>query len=191
MLQLRYQTPHHWTDIVLTDLDAFLQDHAANERKVSGSALTLAVQHPEKDRLVSALIGVAREELEHFARIYEVLRSRGCHLAHDTPDPYMTALFRQVRKPDVNAYLLDRLVLYAIIEARGCERFALLQAALQPGRLKDIYAELIRSEARHHALYLELARAYFDRDRVSARLDELLDIEASVIRNLPLRSVLH
>lgn len=191
MLQLRYQTPSRWAELVLDNLDTFLQDHAANERKVSGSALTLAVQHPHKERLVSTLIDIAREELDHFAQIHDVLRARGQHLAYDAPDPYMTALRRRVRKADVESYLLDRLILFAIVEARGCERFSLLERALQPGPLKTLYSDLVRSEARHHAVYLDLAREYFDRERVSTRLDELLDIEADAIRDLPLRPALH
>ena len=55
-------------------------------------------------------------------------------------------------------------------------------------RLAD---ELSRSEARHHATYLTLARTYFDEARVEQRLDALLDREAEVMRGLPLRPALH
>ena len=39
MLRLRWQTPPGWFEVVQSDFVAFLQDHAANERKVSQSAL--------------------------------------------------------------------------------------------------------------------------------------------------------
>lgn len=191
MLRLRYATPPAWTTIATGDLDAFLRDHAANERKVSHSALTLAVQHYARSELVAALIEVAQEELEHFRLVFEALRARGGHLGPDMPDPYTGALHRQVKHPEVDTYLLRRLVLFAVIEARGHERFAMLTEALDPGPLKQLYAELTRSEARHHALYLRLARQTFGEAAARACLDWLLDVEAEVIRGLPLRAALH
>lgn len=191
MLRLRHDTPPEWAEVALADLDAFLRDHAANERKVSGSALSLAVQHPDKQELVGQMIDLAQEELDHFRRVYDILVGRGRTLGHEGPDPYMSELRKAIRSPDVEVYLLDRLVLFAIIEARGCERFALLAEALEPGELKDFYQDLVRSEARHHATYLKLARRYFDPERVDQRLDELLDLEAGVARDLPLRPALH
>ena len=43
---LKSPTPPAWTAAVLADLDAFLLDHAANERKVSGSAMTTGPGRP-------------------------------------------------------------------------------------------------------------------------------------------------
>lgn len=191
MLRLRYPTPPEWIDVVLRDFDTFLQDHAANERKVAMSALTLASQHPERHELVRAMIALAREELEHFGQVHELLAARHMPLGQDAPDPYMSKLHRAVRTPDVAAYLLDRLVLFGIIEARGCERFAMVADALEPGPLQAFYRDLVRSEARHHATYVQLARTYFDAGRVQGRLDELLALEAEVMRELPLRPALH
>lgn len=191
MLRLRYQTPPEWTSLTLARLDEFLQDHAANERKVSHSALTLAIQHPHRAELVAALIPLAQEELEHFRLVYEALVARGRTLGLDAPDPYMGRLRRALRKRDVDEYLLDRLLLFGIIEARGFERFKMLADALEPGPLKALYDDLSRSEARHYATYLRLARRYFSAADVEARLDALLDLEAEVLRGLPLRPALH
>jgi len=191
MLGLRHDTPAEWARITLDDLDGFLQNHAANERKVSQSALSLAVQHPDRPELVQAMIEMAREELEHFAQVYELLRERGCDLGRATADPYIKQLRAAICGPDVDEYLLDRLLMFGIIEARGCERFAMLAAALEPGKLKSFYEQLVKGEARHHATYINLARRYFDPERVQARLDELLEVEAQVARALPLRAELH
>ncbi|WP_428266036.1 tRNA-(ms[2]io[6]A)-hydroxylase [Haliangium sp.] len=195
MLKLRHQTPREWTRIALAELDVFLQDHASNERKVSQSAIALVAQHPERRELAAALIPIAEEELLHFRQVYELLVARGQGLAADQPDPYMRDLRRAISTPDVDAYLLDRLVLFGIIEARGCERFALMaeglaEAGADPA-LVEFYQELVRSESRHHATYLKLARTYFDDARVSARLDALLDLEAEIARAQPLRPSLH
>lgn len=191
MLHLRTPTREFWLRIVLNDLDAFLQDHAANERKVSNSAMKVAVQHPDKRVLVDSMIDLAREELEHFKRVYDVLCERGRGLAQDVPDPYMSALHREMRKHLPDAFLLDRLLTFAIVEARACERFGMLCDALPDGSLKQLYERLTRAESQHHALFLRLARLYFPIPDVESRLDELLDAEAKIVTALPLRPALH
>ena len=190
-LSLRFDTPPDWIEIVNANLFAFMQDHASNERKVSGSALSLAVQHPDRKELVDALVEVACEELQHFRLIYQQLSARGVPLAQDAPDPYMSKLRKFIKTYDKRRYLLDRLVLFGIVEARGCERFAMCAKGLRDPALREIYAELTQSEARHHALYLSLAKRYFDEAEVASRAEALLDFEASVVRELPLLPRLH
>ncbi len=191
MLRLRSDTSPAWAAAVCADIDAFLQDHAANERKVSHSALTLAVQHPTRRSLVDAMVALAREELEHFARVYERLVTRGQTLAQDAPDPYMGALRRLVRTGDVETYLVDRLIAFAVVEARACERFALLADVLPDPALRTFYADLTRAEARHHALFLRLAHDHAPRAAVAARLAEVLEAEAAILAALPVRPALH
>lgn len=191
MLRLRSTTPAAWTDVALADLDAFLRDHAHNERKVSQSALALAKDNPHRVELVDAMIELAREELDHFQQVYQHLRARGGTLGFDQPDPYMTALRKLCRKQDVDHYLLDRLLVFGVVEARGCERFLLIADALPAGELKDFYHELTRSEARHHAMFTRFARDLYPIDVVAERLDAILDAEAVINRVLPLRPALH
>lgn len=191
MLKLRYETPAAWADLATAHLDKFLQDHASNERKVSQSALTLAVHHPSRIELVDAMVELAQEELQHFAHVYALLKDRGVRLAPDAPDPYMGAVRRLVRKHPADVYLLDRLLVFGVVEARGCERFNLIAEALPTGPIKEFYTHITRSEARHHALFVRLAKLYFDAELVSHRLDVLLCAEADIVRGLPLRAALH
>lgn len=192
MLGLRWQTPREWVDSVLADFVTFLQDHAANERKVSQSALVLATHYPNRADIVDLALEIAEEELTHFRDVWKLLKERGAPLGPDAPDPYMKALFSLMRKRDMEEYLLDRLVLYSIVEARGCERFGLVADALpEDDPLKAFYRDLERSEARHHAHYLRLARAHFPASLVASRLDELLTAEAEVARSIPFRAALH
>lgn len=191
MLRLRYETPATWAEAVLADFDAFLQDHAANERKAAASALVLASHHPKRVELVDAMVEVAEEELAHFRDVWALLKRRGQILGHDLPDPYMTRFFKQLRRHDHVDYLMDRLLAFGIVEARGCERFTLLAEALPVGELKSFYQDLVTSEARHHALFVRLAKLYFDPDRVEGRLGELLEVEARVAAEMPHRAVLH
>ncbi len=191
MLRLRFETPAVWKDAVVADLDTFLRDHAHNERKVAGAALQIATHNPRHSELVRAMIELAQEELEHFRQVHELLVERGQTLGHDTPDPYMTRIHKLLRRVDANEYLLDRLLAFGIVESRGCERFRMAAEALSPGPIGAFYWELVRSEARHHQLFVAFARELYPEDVVQARLDALLDAEAEIAASLPIRPALH
>ncbi len=191
MLRLRYDTPEEWKAAMSSDIDRFLSDHAHSERKVVLAALKLAKDNPGRTELVDAMIALAHEELGHFEQVHGHLKARGQALGFDQPDPYMGAVHRLARRRDVHEFLLDRLLLFGVVEARGCERFRMASEALPPGPLEEFYAELTRSEARHHALFIRLARGYFPGDVVARRLDALLDAEAEIAAGLPHRPALH
>jgi tRNA-(ms[2]io[6]A)-hydroxylase len=189
-LLLKRPTPLEWTAAVLADLDAFLIDHAANERKASAAALALVAHYPDRPELVARCIALAREELAHFEEVVKRVAERGRTLGPDVRSVYLGRLAREYRQGS-EAYFLDRLVTGAIVEARGCERFGLLAAALPDGTLKDFYRDLARTEVRHLETYLDLARTYFVPREVEERLEELLDAEARVMESLPLRAALY
>jgi tRNA 2-(methylsulfanyl)-N6-isopentenyladenosine37 hydroxylase len=187
--RVRSQTTAAWAQAVLSDLDSFLQDHAACERKASATAMTLASHYRDKRLLVDAMVALACEELDHFRRVYEIIASRGGTLGPDTKDRYVVDMLGLVRRgPDV--YLLDRLLVAGVVEARGCERFRILGEALD-GDLGELYRRFAGGEALHAALFVKLARGYFPDRAVDARLDELLSAEAAVVAALPLRPALH
>ncbi len=191
MLLLASQTPREWVDTVRADFDSFLQDHAANERKASAAAIQMAVQHHDVPPLVDALVELAEEEMVHFRRVYEILRERNIGLGQDSPDPYMAKLHGAIRKAARSDFLLDRLVVFSIVEARGCERFGLLADALEEGPLKTFYSDLTRAEARHRGLFVHLARDIFDPSTVADRIGTLVGIEAEILAALPLQATLH
>ena len=68
-----------------------------------------------------------------------------------------------------------------LIEARSCERFALLKERLRDRELAGFYAALYESEAHHHATYVRLAMLFDKPEVVSRRLDELSAAEAEII----------
>ena len=189
-MRLRIPTPHAWAETATANLDAFLPDHAANERKASASALALVSHYPDRPELVARCIALAREELEHFERVVALMTARGLRLAPDAKSAYLRGLAAEFRDGS-EPYFLDRLLAAAIAEARGCERFGLLGAALPAGDLRDFYRELARTEVRHHEMYLELARKYFPAEQVEPRLEELLEVEAAIVRSLPVRAALY
>lgn len=191
MFRLRTPTPPAWGEAIAADFVSFLQDHGHNERKVANSALTLAQQNHRRVELVEAMIELAQEELEHFRRVHDLLKARGHTIGQDKPDPYVGPLRKMMRKRDQNEYLLDRLVIFSVIEARGCERFKIASEVLPDPEIRAFYAELFACEARHHGLFLDLARQYFGRDVADARMDEVLEVEAEIVRGLPIRAALH
>lgn len=187
---LRTPTDPRWAQCVMDDFDAFLVDHAACERKASATGMSFVVRYPDRPAILDAMIEFAREELEHFHRVYRVIASRGLRLGPDTPDPYVGALRAWVRAGR-DERLLDRLLVAAVVEARGCERFGLVAQALPDGELRALYQELTRSEARHHGLFVRLARECAPNEVVEERLAMLLDAEAEIVAALPLRPALH
>lgn len=190
MLPLVTPTPTAWVELVLANFDEFLLDHAACERKASATGMSFVVRYPDRTRLLEPMIAFAREELEHFHQVYRLIEARGLTLRADNKDPYVEPMIRWVRGGR-DERLLDRLVMGGVVEARGCERFGLVAEGLPAGELKDFYAELTRSEARHVGLFHRLARSYFSAEQVDARVAELLALEAEIIAGLPLRPALH
>ena len=118
------------------------------------------------------------------------MHERGLTLLPDEKDPYVNALRRHVR--DGKAfYFMDRLLIAGIVEARGAERFGLVAEALPEGEMKRFYESITRSEEAHQDLFYQLALKYFDSTDVHIRLDELLEAEAAIVSELPVRLALH
>ena len=189
-LPLRIATSPDWTEAVLNDFDAFLQDHAAAEKKASGMAMSMVSHYPDRFELVAAMAELAIEELTHYREVVKWLHKRGLATAADRKDPYVLA-FRESIRQGSDAYLLDRLLTASIIEARGAERFGLVADALEASPLKKFYQSIARSEQRHYTLFLELAGKYLPAEDIAQRWDELLDIEAQLVADLPVRAALH
>jgi tRNA-(ms[2]io[6]A)-hydroxylase len=192
MLKLRAATPSAWLDVVFSDFDAFLLDHAACERKASATGMSFVVRYPDRPLLVEPMIEFAREELEHFHIVYRIIAARGLTLGADYKDAYVNGLRGQMRS-GTEALLLDRLLVAGIVEARGCERLQMVAEAFgadQP-ELKRVYEDLARAEARHHSLFFRIARQLFDEPAVVERAEQLLAFEAALVARLPHRAAVH
>jgi len=189
-MRLRTKTKAEWLQVVLKDFDRFLVDHALCERKASALAMSLVAHYPDKTELVSAMVDLAMEELEHFKQVYALISERGLTLGADEKDEYINKLRSLIRKTSAE-YFLDRLLIASIIEGRGTERFSLVAQGLEDERLKNFYMEFWRAEARHHGLFLRLAKNYYDHQEVEDRYNYLLDQEAIILDSLPLRAAVH
>lgn len=184
-------TSCEWLQSVQKNFDAFLIDHALNERKASASAMTLVAHYPDRAELVEVMIELAIEELNHFKQVMKIITSRNLIIENEKKDPYVNELRRHMKKSDSEAYLLDRLLSGAVIEARGEERFCLLAENLSDQALRSFYARISASEARHFCLFLDLADKYFHRKTVEDRLSEWIEIEKLAIESLPITNRLH
>ena len=191
MLDLRTQTDPAWLEVVLANFDEFLIDHAACERKASATGMSFVVRYPDRPDLLLPMIEFAQEELEHFHRVYLVMARRGLKLSADYKDDYVGRLRSWARRGGDEG-LIDSLLVAGVVEARGCERLKLVADALpQTDDCKEMYLDLARAESRHHALFFRLAKKFPPESVVRARADELLDLEATVVSELPHLSRVH
>ncbi len=189
-IDLLVATHPDWVKVVLSDFDAFIQDHANCERKASALAMSLVVKHPDRTRIVPALIALAQEELEHFRQVYELMESRGLALVKDTQDPYvnqLAACMRHGREPR----FLDRLLVSSLVECRGAERFRIIADALEDQSLKEFYTSLWKAETKHGHQFVDMALEYADAETTLARLLELAEREAEIVQALAWRASLH
>jgi len=191
ILPLRSETDSLWVDVVEADLNSFLLDHAACERKASALAMSMVVKYPDRPALLEPMICLAKEELAHFHEVFLIIMKRKLQFSHDEKDPYLNQLLKSVRHGREN-HFLDRLLISSIVEARGCERFLLLGRSITNDTwLADFYLRLGREEAGHYKIFHRIASHYFDKEVVKDRFDQLLDTEASIISELPIRPAVH
>lgn len=178
-----------WLATALGDLEAVHADHLHCERKAAQSALSLIRSYPERGDLVAAMARLAHDETRHVVQVAALLVRRGQPASYDHGDDYAAALRREirVREPD---RLLDRLLVFAIIEGRSAERLGLLAAALDDRRARELYADLATAEVRHRDTFLALARDAAPR-AWRARAAELSAVEAGILAARPIVARIH
>jgi tRNA 2-(methylsulfanyl)-N6-isopentenyladenosine37 hydroxylase len=175
-------TPTAWVDAACEHWGELLIDHGNCEKKAASSALALMFAYPEDQDLGSALSRLAREELRHFEQVAQLMRRLRVRFERQRPGRYAAGLRAALRQHEP-ARKLDLLLVGALIEARSCERFALLAARL-PEPMGSFYGGLQLAEARHFELYLRLARRAGDASdpaQLPARLAVLAAVEAELI----------
>lgn len=183
MFDLRAETSPRWLPAALANLDEILVEQAHLEKKAASAALNFLFRYPEWLAIQVPLAELAREELDHFVRVQALLEARGLEFGRLRPSPYAERLLAECRTAEPER-ALDSMLCCAIIEARSCERMKVLGDALAQGsdpELAALYRDLVHSEARHHALYLQLCEDRFPRAVVRERLAALLDHEARVL----------
>lgn len=180
---LQQPTSAAWIEQALANLDTVLLDHSHCERKAAGVALNLMFRYPSNTKMVKALTAIAKEELEHFEQVNQILERRGVPLGPLSAPPYGAGLNQQIRRNEPER-LLDFLLVCGLIEARSHERLGLLAAHVPDPDLARFYRALMASEARHYGAYWVLATTYYERSQVEQRLEELAAVESQLLATL-------
>ena len=178
-----------WLEIALGDLDAIHADHLHCERKAAQSALSLIRSYPERADLVKEMARLAHDETRHVVQVSQLMSRRNQVAAYDFGDDYAAKLREHIRKREPER-LLDRLLVFAVIEGRSAERLGLLAAALDDPKSRELYASLATAEVRHRDIFLALARDTAPSEW-RARAGDLAAIEATIFDGRTITAQIH
>jgi tRNA-(ms[2]io[6]A)-hydroxylase len=182
MLGLKLSTDPRWVNIVESNIEEILTDHAWCEQKAATNALSMVVNNPNYTELVTALIALAKEELDHFEQVHNLIKARGKVLGLERKDHYVNELYKFMNKGGSRLQsLVDRLLFSAMIEARSCERFRTLSENIKDPELAKFYRDLMVSEAGHYTTFIGFARKYGEGIDVDKRWKEWIEYENSII----------
>ena len=188
MLGLKLPTDPRWVNLAEKSLEEILTDHAYCEQKAATSCISIIQQYPEKKELVDSLAPIVAEEWSHFQAVLKELNKRNLPLGKQRKDEYVNKLMTfQKKDGSRDARLVEKLLLFALIEARSCERFRLMSLHINDDKLKEFYHAFMVSEAGHYRLFIDLAKTNGDEDAVKNRWQEYLEFEAGVMKNLAVR----
>lgn len=192
MLGLQLPTDPRWVDLASKQIDEILIDHAYCEQKAASTCISIIQGFPEHTKLVEELSPVVTEEWGHFRMVLKQLTKRGYTLGLQRKDEYVHSLIsftKQKKGQGRDDFLLDRLLMSALIEARSCERFKLLWKHFEDldEELSKFYKDLMVAEANHYILFLDLANEYLPEEKVKSRWAEWLDYEAKVLQEMEVR----
>ena len=192
MLGLKLATDPRWVNIVESNIEEILTDHAWCEQKAASNAISLITQNSEKEELVTELMIIAKEEIEHFKMVHDLIKERGLTFGRERKDSYVNELFKFLKKDGSrNDALCERLLFSAMIEARSCERFKVLSENIKDQELAKFYRDLMISEAGHYATFLAFAKKYADNVDVDKRWKEWIKFETSIIVNYGKNETVH
>lgn len=188
MFKLQLPTDPFWVkNVVESNIEEILTDHAYCEQKAATNAITLIIQNPNISELVQEMAELVKEEMDHFKRVHDIILKRGYILGQERKDNYVNELIKFLKRGGGESKrtesMVDRLLLAAMIEARSCERFKVLSEYVEDRELADFYHELMISEATHYTMFIGLARKYGVGIDVEKRWQEWLDYEGKIIQN--------
>ncbi|CAN5641141.1 tRNA-(ms[2]io[6]A)-hydroxylase [soil metagenome] len=192
MFRLKLPTDPRWVNIVESNIEEILTDHAYCEQKAATNAISIIIKFPEKTDLVTAMLELAKEELDHFQQVHQRLVDKGFVLGRERRDEYVNLLYDFQRKGGSRqTQFIDRMLFSAMIEARSCERFRVLSENIQDKDLSEFYRELMVSEANHYTTFLGFAKQYAKGEDIEKRWQEWLDYEGEIIGRFGVKETIH
>ena len=181
-------------NIVEKNIEEILTDHAWCEQKAATNAITIITNNSEHQDLVQDLLALAKEEIDHFEQVHNIIIKRGLKLGRERKDDYVNELYAYMKKSIDGSRvsgLVERLLFSAMIEARSCERFKVLSENIKDEELASFYRDLMESEAGHYTTFITYARKYGVGIDVEKRWREWLAFEKSVISNYGKNETIH
>jgi tRNA-(ms[2]io[6]A)-hydroxylase len=184
VLRLKLPTDPRWVNIVEKNIEDILTDHAWCEQKAATNAITIITINSEYSDLVTDMLELAKEEIEHFQMVNNIINKRGLTLGRERKDEYVGELAQYMKKSNTGSRVsgfVERMLFSAMVEARSCERFKVLSENIDDEELSVFYRELMESEASHYTTFITYARKYGTGIDVEKRWREWLEFEESVI----------
>ena len=194
VLRLKLPTDPRWVNIVEKNIEEILTDHAWCEQKAATNAITIITNNSEHQDLVQDLLALAKEEIDHFEQVHNIIIKRGLKLGRERKDDYVNELYLYMKKSGNGSRvssLVERLLFSAMIEARSCERFKVLSENIQDEELSIFYRDLMESEAGHYTTFITYARKYGTGIDEEKRWREWIEFEASVIAKYGKSETIH
>nr|WP_314494812.1 tRNA-(ms[2]io[6]A)-hydroxylase [uncultured Chryseobacterium sp.] len=192
MFKLKLPTDPRWANIAEDNIQEILTDHAWCEQKAATNAIGLITMLPERPDIVTELLAIAQEELEHFGQVLEIIKKRGYTFGRTRKDDYVNELVNFIQKGGHrDTMIVDKMLFAAMIEARSCERFKVLTENIKDEELKTFYKELMISEANHYTTFIGFARQLGDLETVNKRWEEWLEYEAEIIKSYGNKETIH
>lgn len=174
-------TPKGWLNAAKDNLPLLMQDHANCEKKAAGTAMALLFRYEKHADLQKKLAQLVREEMLHYEQVMALMAERGIDHFYVPAGRYAKGLLKHKRTFEPAA-MVDVLIIGAFIEARSCERFALLADVIETddAALARYYRYLLKSESRHYEDYLALAQSV-SHEPIDERVDFFRQAEADLI----------
>ena len=188
ILGLKLPTDPRWVDMAEMRIEDILTDHAYCEQKAASTCISLITQFPTHELLVEKLSPLVTEEWGHFRMVLRELKKRKLTLGRQRKDQYVNALMKLQRTGGrEDDRLVDKLLIFALIEARSCERFRLLSLNIKDPELQRFYHDLMIAEAGHYRLFIDLANTVQPLKTVRQRWKEFLAEEVKILENIEVR----
>ena len=193
ILKLQLPTDPLWVkNVVESNIEEILTDHAFCEQKAASNAITLIVQNPNLSDLVQEMAALVIEEMDHFKRVHDIILERGYVLGRERKDDYVNELRKFLPAGGSReSQLIARLLFSAMIDARSCERFKVMSENINDQQLSAFYHELMISEAGHYTMFIRLAKKHAVSVDVDKRWKDFLAYEAQVIQNYGKKETIH
>ncbi len=192
MFKLKLPTDPRWARIAESNIEEVLSDHAWCEQKAVTNCITLITMLPEHTDIVTELIKIAQEEMEHFEQVHELIKVNGWILGRERKDHYVNELYKFMQKGGSRQmHLVERLLFSAMIEARSCERFKVLSDTIEDQEMAKFYRDLMISEANHYTVFLGFAHEIGKGLDVKKRWEEWLAYEAEIIKGYGNSEAIH